>query len=147
MKLIYLISLFIGIFGILQAALNKQVSLEIGVTHATLIGMTITFIMGLALYFLIKENPSLLPPFYSIKKPITYFKWWYVIPAFLGFFIIFFLPQSIKDLGAVKVTILIIAGQIISSTTWDYFVDHVPLTLYKILGIFFAIVSMTFTLM
>ena len=145
MKWIYLIPFLIGTFGIFQGALNKQVSMEIGVAHATLIGMIITFLLGVALYFLIKVNPQLFPAFYLVKQPITYFKWWFLIPGFLGFFIVFFFSQAIYELGAVKVTILIVVAQIITSTFWDKYVENIPLTIYKILGFFFAILSVAFT--
>jgi bacterial/archaeal transporter family-2 protein len=145
MKLVYIIPLLIGILGILQGALIKNVSLEIGVAHAILIAMTIYFFLGIVLFIFIRSSPQALPPFYAIKYSLTYFKWWYLIPGLLGFFIVFFFPQAMNELGAVKVTILIVGGQIITSTLWDFFVDEISLTSYKAMGLFFAILSVVFS--
>lgn len=145
MKWIYVIPLLIGILGILQGALIKNVALEIGVAHAVLITMTIYFLLGIGLFIAISNNPQILPAFYAVKFPLTFIKWWYFLPGLLGFFIVLFFPQAMNQLGAVKVTILIIAGQIITSTLWDYFIEHISLTPFKFLGIIFAILSLVFT--
>lgn len=147
MKWIYLIPLLIGILGILQGALLKNVSVEIGVAHATLITMAIYFFLGVVLFFLVRSNPQIVPAFYAVKSPLTYFKWWYLIPGIIGFFIVLFFPQAMHSLGAVKVTILIIGGQIITSTLWDFFVDKIPFTSFKFLGLLFAILSLIFTVL
>ncbi len=132
--------------GIIQASLNKQLALDIGLAQTTFIGMSISFILGLGFYIFVKENPQAFPSFFEVKRPITYFKWWYIFPGMMGFFIILSLPGPIKEIGAVKVTILIIAGQIIASSFWDYFVENLTLNAFKALGIFFAILSVVFTM-
>jgi len=145
MKWIYIIPLLIGILGILQGALIKNVSLEIGAAHAILITMAIYFFLGIVFFIVISNNPQILPSFYAVKFPLTYFKWWHLLPGVLGFFIVLFFPQAMHQLGAVKVTILIIAGQIITSTLWDFFIENISLTPFKFLGIIFAILSLIFT--
>jgi bacterial/archaeal transporter family-2 protein len=147
MKWIYIVPLLIGIFGILQGALLKNVALEIGVAHAILIALAIYFFLGIILFILVSNNPQVLPAFYAVKYPVTYFKWWYLVPGIIGFFIVLFFPQAMNQLGAVKVTILIIAGQIITSTFWDFFIDHISFTPFKFWGIIFAILSLIFTVL
>jgi bacterial/archaeal transporter family-2 protein len=147
MKWIYIVPLLIGIFGILQGALLKNVALEIGVAHAILIALAIYFFLGIILFILVSNLPQVLPAFYAVKYPVTYFKWWYLVPGIIGFFIVLFFPQAMNQLGAVKVTILIIAGQIITSTFWDFFIDHISFTPFKFLGIIFAILSLIFTVL
>ena len=147
MKWIYFVPLLIGILGILQGALLKNVALEIGVAHAILIALSIYFFLGIVLFILVSNNPQILPDFYAVKYPLTYYKWWYLVPGLLGFFIVLFFPQAMNQLGAVKVTILIIAGQIITSTLWDFFIEHLSFTPFKFLGIIFAILSLIFTVL
>lgn len=147
MKWVYLIPLIIGVLGIFQGALLKNMALEIGMAHATLIGATITFLLSVGLFFLVRSNPQILPDFYVIKQPLNVFRWWYLIPGLITIFILLFFPKAMYELGAVKVTILVVAGQIIFSTFWDFFMENISFTLFKLLGILFAILSLVFTVL
>ncbi len=147
MKWVYLIPLMIGVLGIFQGALLKNMALEIGMAHATLIGATITFLLSIGLFFLVRSNPQILPDFYVIKQPLNVFRWWYLIPGLITIFILLFFPKAMSELGAVKVTILVVAGQIIFSTFWDFFMENISFTLFKLLGILFAILSLVFTVL
>lgn len=147
MKWVYIIPLLIGVLGIFQGALIKNMALEIGMAHATLIATTITFFLAVGLFFLVRGNAQIFPSFFSLKHSFTYFRWWYLIPGLITFFILLFFPSAMNELGAVKVTILVVAGQIIFSTFWDFFIENIAITLFKLLGIVFAILSLVFTVL
>jgi transporter family-2 protein len=53
------------------------------------------------------------------------------------------MPFAFYKLGAVKVTVLLIAAQMVTSVIWDYIIDGIGLNLYKVIGIIFAILSVT----
>ena len=95
-------------------------------------------------YFFVKFFSNLFPDFYQMKLPITTYKWWYILPPILGFFIIAGIPYAILKLGAVKVTVGLIAAQMVTSIVWDIMVEDVSLNMMKVVGIFFAFLSVTF---
>lgn len=139
-----LLPLLIGSFGILQGALNRQIATTIGVTQAALLTNIGSVIISIFFYFFVKSFSSLFPEFYQLKAPITTYKWWYVFPAILGFLIIAGIPFAIAKLGAVKVTVGLIAAQMVTSIVWDIIVEDISLNLMKVIGIFFAFLSVTF---
>ncbi len=140
-----LIPFSIGAFGLLQGALNRQVATYVGVTHATLITNLGTVLLCIAFYFTVKAFPMLLPPMFQLRAPLTAYKWWYVFPPLFGFFVISTIPYAIANFGAVKVTVGLIAAQMIVSVLWDLFVEGIGLNSFKLVGITFAILSVIFT--
>jgi transporter family-2 protein len=136
--------LFIGCFGILQGAINRVVSTHIGVAQAALLTNVGSTIICVFFYLFARAYSNLLPEFYQVKAPLTTFKWWFIFPPMLGFMIIAGIPFSIAKLGAVKVTVGLIAAQMITSVVWDLWVEGVTINLMKFIGIVFAFLSVTF---
>ncbi|MDD4972793.1 MAG: DMT family transporter [Bacteriovorax sp.] len=139
-----LLPLFIGCFGILQGAINRQIATTIGVAQATLITNIGSVIICIGFYFFVKYFSDLFPDFFQMKAPITTYKWWYIFPPILGFLIIAGIPFAIAKLGAVKVTVGLIAAQMVTSIVWDMMVEDISLNIMKVIGIFFAFLSVTF---
>lgn len=141
MNLIMLLPLFIGCAGILQGTINRQVATHIGVAQASLITNAVTVLICIAFYTLVKANPSLVPDFFQVKAPLTTYKWWFIFPPIFGFCIIAGIPFAFAKLGAVKVTVLLVAAQMVTSVVWDIFVEDIGINLMKFAGILFALIS------
>jgi transporter family-2 protein len=141
MKLALLIPITLCCVSILQGTINRQISEYIGVTQATLVGNIATVIVCILFYVLVKNFEGSFSPLFHIKAPLTTYRWWFVIPAIFGFMIVAGMPWGISQLGAVKMTVLLIVSQMITSVLWDYFVEHLSINIYKGLGIIFAILS------
>lgn len=139
-----LLPIILGCVGILQGAVNGQISSTIGVAQATLITNIGTVIICVAFYFLVRSYAHLFPDFFQIKAPLTTYKWWYVIPPIFGFIIVAGMPLAIAKLGAVKVTVGLIAAQMITSVLWDLLVEGISLNVMKLVGIVFAFLSVAF---
>lgn len=138
MSFAIIIPFALGIIGIMQGFLNKQMSLTIGVAHATLLTCIMTVLISAPFYFLVKYYPQYFPDFFHVKEGLSFFKNWYWIPGTLGFFIVAGLPFAFAKYGAVKVTILLIAAQMMASVGWDVFVEKIPVVTQKILGMVLA---------
>ena len=142
----YIIPLAVGAAGIIQGGLNKNMSQNMGLTMALFIGNSLVVIYSILLYFLAAKSPESVSELFKLKATATGFKWWYVIPSVCGFIIITGIPFGISKIGAVKVAVLIIAGQMITSLCWDFFVEKIPFSTTKGLGVFFSLLSILFTL-
>ena len=143
----YLIPIAVGFAGILQGGVNRNMSEDIGLAHSILIGNIIIVGYSLLLYFLVQKSPENYPSFMHVKAAITSFKWWYIFPSIFGFIIVAGIPYGIYKLGAVKVTVVIVAAQMIASVLWDIFIEKAPINLFKSLGLLFAGVSVALTLL
>lgn len=134
-----IVPLFIGCIGILQGALNRVMTNDIGLTWMALLGNVVTLLVCVAFYFFVKANPEIFPDFVRLKD--FQFKWWYVIPGIFGFLFVVGLPLGIYQVGAVKTTVGLIAAQMVTSVLWDVFIENIPLTMTKGFGILMAIGS------
>lgn len=136
-----IIPFMIGVIGILQGTINRQMSTEVGLATALVFGNIITLVVSIVFYYYVKLNPASFPEFVLPKAMFTNFQWWYILPALFGFFILAGLPVAIFKLGAVKVTLFLIAAQVLTSALWDHFVENIEVTPYKIVGLILAMMS------
>lgn len=138
-----LIPLILGTVGILQAGLNRNMSNDLGLTTTALFGNFVTLLASTILLILIKTTPDSFPPFFQLKSSLANFKWWYIVPGIFGFLFVIGLPWGIYKIGAVKVTVGLIAAQMIAGVLWDIYVEKIPVNTMKILGILTAGLSVT----
>jgi transporter family-2 protein len=136
-----LLPVSLGIVGILQGGLNRQVSSYVGVAQATLITNLVTAVICIFLFIWAKQCNESLPAIFQIKAPLSTYKWWFIFPPIFGVLIVAGMPYAISELGAVKVTVGLIAAQMITSVCWDIFVEDINLNLMKVAGIVFAFIS------
>lgn len=146
MKWTILIPIVVGISGILQGGLIRNMSGTLGLAHSLLIGNVLVVVYSLIFYFGAVKFPEFFPDFFAVRAPLSTFKWWYVLPSIFGFIIISGFPFGISKLGAVKVTVLIVVAQMITSITWDLMVDKVPMNIMKSLGLLFSMIAVACTL-
>ncbi|MDH5580340.1 MAG: DMT family transporter [Bdellovibrionales bacterium] len=139
-----LLPAFIGIIGLLQGALNKQIGVKIGVAQAVLINMILTLIFSVGFYLLTLNYPKLMPEIFRIKTSISTWQWWYIWPGVLGLLIVALVPWAISEVGMVKFTIILVASQMIFSCFWDVSIENIPLNSYKILGMFLCLIGTAF---
>ncbi|MCF8059353.1 MAG: DMT family transporter [Bacteriovoracaceae bacterium] len=142
----FLIPIAVGVSGILQGGFNRNMSAPLGLAHSLLIGNVLVLIYSIVFYFGVLKYPEAFPDFFRARAPLSSFKWWYIIPSICGFIIISGIPFGISKIGAVKVTVLIVVAQMITSIIWDITVDKVPVNTMKALGLFFSIIAVACTL-
>jgi len=139
MQLTMLLPLLLGAIGIIQGGLNRSMSNYIGLSWMLILGNVITLIICIALFFIVKASPSTFPDFVKVKE-LT-FKWWFIVPGIFGFIFLSGLPLAIYKIGAVKATVGMIAAQMVTSVFWDIYIEGIPFSTNKGVGIIFAIMS------
>ena len=136
-----ILTLILGVIGIFQGGLNRQMATYMGVVQAVFLGNIITTAIAFIVFLWVRHYPSLFPAFFHIRSSLLDLKWWYVFPGIFGFFIVAGLPFVIYKIGAVKVTILLVVAQIVASVLWDLVVEKIPLNGLKVLGLSLACLS------
>lgn len=125
----------LGVATVLQSALNKKMSTDLGLPLAILINSFIVLLLSIVFYFYARvEVPNKL----SGGLPIF---WWYLIPGVFGMLFITGVPFAISKIGALEVFIGIVAGQIVASILWDLKVENIPLNPTRVLGSICAVAS------
>lgn len=141
MTLAIIVPLLLGFVGIMQGILNKQMAQAVGLTHAAFLTAVMTLVLAIPFYLAVKMAPQYFSDVFHLKQPLSYFKWWYWLPGTLGLFIVTGLPFAFAKFGAAKVTILLVAAQMITSVSWDIFIEKIPLVASKIIGLVLAFAS------
>lgn len=67
------------------------------------------------------------------------FHWWSILPGICGLAVVLGLPWAIGQIGALKVFLILVAAQMVSSAFWDIAIEGVPLNGYRIAGIGLAV--------
>lgn len=142
----FLIPIAVGISGILQGGFNRNMSNNMSLTSALLIGNVLVLLYSLILYVGVYKFPDSFPEMFRLRDSLPNFKWWYIIPSICGFIIISGIPLGISKIGAVKVTVLIVVAQMITSIIWDLSVEKLPVNTMKALGLFFSLIAVACTL-
>jgi transporter family-2 protein len=136
-----LLPVLLGSMAVLQGAINRHIGDHIGLAQATMLSNLMIIIPSALLYYVARFHPQLLPEMFHVKASWHSFKWWYIIPMLFGIFLVSCIPYAISELGAVKVTVIMIGAQVITSCAWDALVENIPLTGLKLGGIVCALLS------
>ena len=128
----------LGIVVVLQAGLNKKIAANWGLTTAVLLNAIVFAVLAVVLYSLNIWKSDLFPE--NMKAVFNYktFSWWYLIPGALGCILVFGGPWAVSRWGAVHTFILIISAQLLASLLWDIYIESVPVTTLRAVGIVLA---------
>lgn len=129
-----MISLLIGVMGVLQNTFNKKIAVKVGIATTALLNNISILFFGIIFYFLVRQTPQFFPELFRVKSESMNLTWRLFIPGFLGFLIIIMAPYSIEKLGAARVFMIIILSQLITCILWDKYFENIPITSSKILG-------------
>lgn len=141
MKSIMLLPLFLGIAGVLQGGLNRQMALKWGLASAVFVNAVVFFIACLALFLAAKAGASWIASDFSIRGNLSQFKWWYLLPGLFGFAFVVGIPYAIPRIGALQVFLGIIAFQLIGSMLWDLWVEGIAISWHRVAGSALALVG------
>lgn len=136
MTLYLLLPLITGISIIMQAGLNRQSSMQVGLLSAVLLNSFLFFVLSLAIWLVVRKGWIQVPAAFQIKD-VTSIQPWFLIPGILGFFIVLCMPFALQNMPASVAFGISIATQLIMSVVWDYFTLGTWPTVQKIIGILF----------
>ena len=133
-------AILVGMCGILQGTVYKHMSIEIGLVHAVLIGNAMVLSMNVLVFVLVQKFPQHFPLFMQAKDTFD-FKWWYLLPGCFGMIAVAGMPYAYYKIDTVRVTVTIIATQMLTSVMWDYWAESTPIDIKKSLGLLLSIGS------
>ena len=123
-----------GAFGVWQAGLNKVVADSLGFTASLLFNGFFFLAFNLIFFGYVYVRPQSLPSEFAIQLSFSDFKWWWVLPGFMGFALVMGLAVSVGRIGAVQTIVISIAAQVFASIAWDVYVSDVELTRWRVIG-------------
>jgi bacterial/archaeal transporter family-2 protein len=129
----------IGLAGVAQGILNRQVSASWGLTWAVVLNAVLFIVYSLVLLGFLQYAPQVLPEYLRVSTFSTEkFKWWFVLPGLCGFLLVLGIPWSIQIMGPSKTFILFIVAQIVFSLLAEKFFFGSDIPVLKIAGALLA---------
>ena len=108
-----------GAFGVWQAGMNKVVADSLGFTASLLFNGLFFLAFNFLFFVLVFLKPQHFSQEFTIQWAFQDFKWWWVVPGFMGFALVMGLAVSVGRIGAVQTFVISIAAQIGASIAWD----------------------------
>lgn len=134
------VSVSLGLAAVLQGGINRYASARWGLTPIILLNNLVIFIAGIALFFLVRARPALFPDFFR-SRGVTDFSWWYLLPGLFGLCLVAGIPFVMSKIGALRVFVGIVAGQMIFGLLWDFFVEGIPMNNTRIIGALLTLIG------
>jgi len=66
-------------------------------------------------------------------------EWWYLLPGICGFALVMGIPWAIPRIGATRVFLFVVVGQMIASLVWDLIVEKKTPDIQRLVGAALAI--------
>jgi len=134
MALAVVMSIVAGVFGVLQAGMNKGIADHVGFTSSLL--MNGLFFLGFNTLFFVFMlwQPKALPSEFSVQWTMSAFRWWWVVPGLLGFALVMGLAVSVGRIGSVQTFVICIAAQIVTSVVYDIVQGEASVSTMRLVG-------------
>jgi transporter family-2 protein len=134
MTLAILFSMMAGAFGVWQAGLNKVVADSLGFTASLLFNGVFFLVFNLIFFVYVYAKPQSVPAEFVLRMGFSDFRWWWIVPGFMGFALVMGLAVSVARIGAVQTIVISIAAQVFASILWDVYMSEVELSRWRLIG-------------
>ena len=134
MLLAVLLSIMAGAFGVWQAGMNKVVADSLGFTASLLFNGVFFLVFNLIFFVFVYVKPKALPSEFTIQWALHDFKWWWIVPGFMGFALVMGLAVSVGRIGAVQTIVISIASQVFASIAWDLYSGDFQMNKWRLVG-------------
>ena len=130
----------LGFAAVLQAAINRQVGNHWGTLVTSAASGVVLALTAMSIFAIVR----LVPTFHGAGvQPISNPAWWWLLPGVLGFGLVAGLPLAMDRIGATRVFLLMVAGQMVASLAWDTLSAGRGVNLVRLAGVGLAVVGAT----
>lgn len=129
-----LFSAMAGVFGVLQAGMNKDIAQVWGFPASLLFNGCLFLVFNFLFFSLVYFFPKYFPQSFIYEGNWSQIKWWWLVPGLLGFSLVMGLAVSIGKIGAIQTFVISIVAQVVASFAWDVFCEGKELSFIRILG-------------
>ena len=138
---LFFVPILLGTVAVIQSGLLKQIGEQWGLTNIAILLNLVQLACFAILFTWVKLQPSTFPEIFKVRGSLSELKALYILPGFFGVMLILGIPLTIQKIGVLKLFIMLIGAQLAVSMVWDYYVESIPITFWRILGTFIALVG------
>ncbi|TPV92315.1 MAG: hypothetical protein B7733_26410 [Myxococcales bacterium FL481] len=133
--------LILGVFAVLQAALNRKILGQLGLTYAVILNASVLLIVASTFAAIVRFFPDAFPGDFRGRLALSSVRWWFFIPGCCGFLIVSGIPWLMGKIGALSVFVSLVAAQVVASAAWDAVFEGQPVSASRIAGSLLAIAA------
>jgi uncharacterized membrane protein YdcZ (DUF606 family) len=130
-----------GVFGVAQAGINKVIGDSWGFSAALLLNGLVFLVCNVILYAAVHFYPKYFSSPYLISGTLAQFRWWWVFPGIMGFFLVMGLAYSVMSVGATQTFIISVSAQLVFGVIWDLAVEGRAVATTRLAGAGLALVG------
>lgn len=134
-------SVILGAVAVLQGGLNRQLMSKWGLANAILINNAVVLLLS-ALFWIVLLKFANVSNELSPKISGFKWQWWVLFPGICGFLFVAGLPITIAKIGALRVFLSVVVGQMIFSLIWDNLVEGLSSDPRRLIGAGLAIAGL-----
>lgn len=123
-----------GVFGVLQAGINRLIAQSWGFSSALLFNGVIFVVFNLLLYAFVYLKPELVPASYRIQGAVSDIRGWWLLSGLFGFLLVASIATAIGQIGALQAFVFCVGAQLVASNVWDYLVEEKDPTPLRLIG-------------
>ncbi len=143
----YFLVITLGTSVVIQGNLNRQIAGHWGLPTATLINACVFLALSGLLFLIMRAFSAGLPDFLRLPTQMPQIQWWYLIPGFCGFLLVFGLPWAFQNIGSAMTFILLVSSQVVMGLIWDVFVSQLTISRMTLIGAAITLVGAVVTVL
>lgn len=110
-----------------------------GLSTAVLINALVFVLAAGLLFYVSRQYEEIFTPGTAPKLEGFRFEWWYLLPGICGFALVMGIPWAIPRIGATRVFLFVVVGQMLASLVWDLLVEKKTPDFQRLVGAAMAI--------
>tara|TARA_Y100000590_G_scaffold338884_1_gene386226 strand:- start:1496 stop:1942 length:447 start_codon:yes stop_codon:yes gene_type:complete len=137
-KVFLILPILIGFSAVMQGVLNRFIAKDWGFAKAVFFNNSMSAVFAGIFLSVVLIFPQFFPAGFKQQGEAGAFHLWYLIPGFLGFFLVMGIPWALTRMSALEVFVIMILSQLVVSLFWDTYFESIDLSLNRILSLVFA---------
>lgn len=134
----------LGGLAVFQAGFNRRIAAAWGLAPATMLNTAVLLVVGLSFLWWSSAHRSARPQFFQPGGSLEQFRLWWLLPGLFGFSLLTGLPYALDKMGALRVFVVLVASQVMTSLLWDATVEKIDITWPRLVGAGLALGGVVF---
>jgi uncharacterized membrane protein YdcZ (DUF606 family) len=128
----------LGVFVVLQAGMNRRISVAWGLPSVALLNAVVLFVAAGALLFFVQAKPQSVSSLFQARADLASVRPWFIVPGLLGLLIVLGGAWSVARFGAMYTFVVLLSSQLATSVAWDLAVEGQVISKQRLLGVVLA---------
>lgn len=124
-----------GLAAVIQSGVSRKLAVRAGLASALHISNLVVLIGGLLILTTISAvGRGDFAQLLKVRLNFHTWSWWFLVPGVMGLFFITMAPFVILKIGALRVFVAVVFGQVLGSLLWDRYMEGILIDRWRVIG-------------